>query len=406
MLYSATKIITLHNEIIDEGSVRVVDRRIADVGKSKLLKSKYPHDKETCFNHVVLMPGLINAHTHLEEGSLRDEIGYSNSYAVWLEDVLNKKHGIPSEDLQNAVHLGALECLESGTTTVLDATATGAAFKVLFNERLRSIIFLEFQGNGSLSPQAAFNQSLLKAEGFMANELSNWGVSPVSPFFLPKPIFKMCLDYAREQNVFILSHVGESEEEQDFFRQRCGNLAAFLDRLKIAAGSTHPGGPAGYLLAQNLIPPRMIIVHGNFIEDKEIDHLARLNASVVICPRSYLRFHHSRFQVKRYLEKGVKLCLGTESLAASESLDMFEEMYYLKKLVPDLSNETILKIAVQGGAQAIGLKGVLGQIRPGFLADIVGVELHHSKGMDILDELINEDHDVRFVMVNGKEILI
>jgi cytosine/adenosine deaminase-related metal-dependent hydrolase len=150
----------------------------------------------------------------------------------------------------------------------------------------------------------------------------------------------------------------------------------------------------------------MILVHANFITEADVRQLAKRHASVVVCPRSHFRFQLGRLPVTDCLKYGVNVCLGTESLASADSLDMFEELYCLKRMLPKLTNEAILTMAVTGGARAAGLSGVLGQIRPGFLADVIGVQLTHDCGSDVLEELLTEDHDIRLALVDGKEVLI
>jgi cytosine/adenosine deaminase-related metal-dependent hydrolase len=405
MIYSSTKIITLHNGVIADGAVRVRGKRITDVGRRPVILKKYPRDPEIHLAETALMPGLVNAHAHLEDGGLRGAIDRSSSFSLWLETLRDRKAAVPPEEFLNAVHLGVLESLKCGTTTVLDVSETGASFKLLFNERLRSIVFLEFFSAGSRADDDIFRDALSRASGFMANDLSNWGICPYSPFFVQRPLFRQCLRYASEQNVFVMSHVGESAEENEYYIKNNGNLTAYLARAGLARAAQKSSGPVGYCIQQGCIAPRMILVHGNFMSDEEMAFLARENVSVAVCPRSFLQFRHGPFPVPRLLEHGVNVCLGTETLAASESLDLFEEMYCLKKMVPALSGEEVLRIAVRGGVRAMGLQGVLGQIRPGFLADIIGMECCSGPDADLFEELVMEEREIKFVMVNGQEII-
>jgi cytosine/adenosine deaminase-related metal-dependent hydrolase len=406
MLYSADAIVTLHRGILENGTIRVVDRKITDVGKRANLQSKYSSDEEIVLENTVLMPGLVNAHTHLEDGSLRQLIEPSDSFYSFLQQYASVQSHLTEGHFLNAVHLGVLECLNRGTTMVMDISRSGASFKMLFNEPIRSMVFLEFEGREEATMENTFASTLTKAEGFLANDLANWGVCPHSVYETGEELFQRCLKYADEQNVFVTTHAAESREEFDWFTTGDSPLNDYAGEHPHSAFRKTVEGPMTHLLSRNLIPPRSIIVHGHFVSDKELDRLAQLDVSVVVCPRSFLRFQHGPFPLNRYRQKGVNVCLGTEGLAATESLDMFEEMYYLKKLVPDLTSEEVLLMATQGGARAVGLGGVLGQIRPGFLADIIGLERKSAQGDTMLDDLLDEDHDVKFVMVNGKVVLI
>jgi cytosine/adenosine deaminase-related metal-dependent hydrolase len=168
---------------------------------------------------------------------------------------------------------------------------------------------------------------------------------------------------------------------------------------------TDPGGPASYLLRHGLVPKNAILLAGPGIRDEDARALADLNVSLVLCPRSFARFNWERFPFSRYLSLGLNLCLGTDSLALCDSLSLFDEMYCLRQEAPELSPEQILSMAVLGGARASGLGRELGQIRPGFLADLIGLEMRPTSGTDLLEEIVAEEREVRFVMVDGREVL-
>jgi 5-methylthioadenosine/S-adenosylhomocysteine deaminase len=372
MIYSAPVLVTFHGDAFRDGAVRVQDRRIVDAGKREVLRRKYPSEEERHFEEAALMPGLINGHTHLEDGFFRHRLPYAAHYASFREVYREKKFGLSAEEGMDAVHLGVLESLKNGTTTLLDMSGTGASFHVLFNERIRSVIFLEFQHDAGEPDGSVFSRTLLKAEGFMANELSNWGVALHPSAAAGADLIRQCASYAREQNVFTLCH---------------------------APGSS--GGWSG----ECPLPERAMVVYGGLENEEDLKALAMSRATVVICPRSFMRFREGAFPLKRLLESGVNVCLGTESLALSDSLDMFEEMYALTRLVPGLSSRTVLSLAIHGGARAMGLQGVLGQIRPGFLADLIGVRCATLDPDFICDALVMEEVEVRFVMVNGREVL-
>ncbi len=406
MIYSAPHIVTLHKGILDDGGIRVIDNKIVDVGRRDVLLRKYGNEREVHFDRCVLLPGLINAHTHLEHGGLRRVLEPSVSFALWLSHLLRKKEVREFSDLTGAVHLGALECLHTGTTTVFDVTGSGASFQVLPSERMRSLIFLEFYQGSFKTEAEQFSNTLTRAEGFNSGSQCEWGVSPHSPYLASPLLFRQCLDYASEQNVPVLTHAVRSSEEWMLFSEGRGPLCDFLRGRKGLLAEDETGGPVAYMLKNKLWADNMMIVYGQSVKEDDIAILAKSKASVVLCPRSCLKISNSPLPVLRYLENGVNICLGTESLAITESLDLFEEMYCLRTGVPSLTSENVLSLTILGGAKALGFSGVLGQIRPGFLADIIGIDLSHFPGSDIYDEIIFEDHEVKFVMVDGKEVLV
>ena len=206
MLYSAPLILTLSRGVLRDSTLRVSDRKITDVGSRSTLLRQYTGEPERYFPETVLMPGLINAHTHLEDGSLRERLSHRINPAEWQQDYVIGKKGLFLEDCANAVHLGALESLRNGTTTLFDVSAGGAAFRVLYNERIRSVIFLEFTSSPEKTMETTFHQTLSLAEGFMGNDICNWGVAFSALLTQEDSLLRQGLNYAVEQNVPLLHH--------------------------------------------------------------------------------------------------------------------------------------------------------------------------------------------------------
>lgn len=388
IIYSAPFVLTLNNGILQEGSVEVVENRIAEVGRRSSLRRKYPRVREIYFERCVLMPGLINAHTHLEDGLFRGTLPAAGDRHAWALSVRVQKDEKGIEPFVNEVHLGALELLNRGVTSVMDSSLTGAAFRVLQNEKIRSVVFLECAGPDPSGD--SLDAALSRADGFMANDRAGWGISPFAPPGLDAGTFLRCLKYAEDQKVMITVHpAGPEPAEGGEPDREEGWVTQLIDRRLLRRG--------------------MLLVHGYRVHEREITALARMDASVVLCPSAELKARPGALPVVpvfKYLAKKVNLCLGTESPALSESLDLFEEMYLLKRLHPALKSETILETAACGGARAMGMGGLLGRVRPGFLADLVAVEVAHSPACDLHDELVLEDHAVRFVLVDGREVLV
>jgi cytosine/adenosine deaminase-related metal-dependent hydrolase len=126
---------------------------------------------------------------------------------------------------------------------------------------------------------------------------------------------------------------------------------------------------------------------------------------VVHCPRSRAFFGHPAFPYGALMEAGVNLCLGTDSLASNETLNMFDEMSEFQKAHPDVPARDILAMATRNGAAALGLGGELGVIRPGALADFIAIQLRHHPECDLHEEIVGEAHEVTLVVVDGEEVV-
>jgi 5-methylthioadenosine/S-adenosylhomocysteine deaminase len=404
MILSAPFVIPLYQDIIVEGAVLVKENKIIETGKRRELREDYPREEERYLEQGLLMPGLINSHTSLELGSLRNLLPHYSSFSRFDQQLQQARARLSREELINAVRLGVLESLSTGTTCVADHSSSGASFQLLFNERIRSQLFLDMEGVKAESFTEYFHLLLSRAAGFSAGSRCHWGLCPDSPFRCHPSLYKICRDYCQEHQILLATRAAASQEEWEMFTGLRGDLYASLDppsRQLIVPGQ---GGPVNFLFRQNLLSRRSLLIHACFFSDEELAQIRQEEISVVFCPVMYDYFGAQNRSLPRLLQAGVNVCLGTSSLAYADSLNMFEAMYKVTELFPDIPALEIIKMATIRGARALGIGENVGLLAPGYTADIIGLSLKEMSLPHLYEQIIQQEQEVKMVMVDGEVV--
>jgi cytosine/adenosine deaminase-related metal-dependent hydrolase len=223
-------------------------------------------------------------------------------------------------------------------------------------------------------------------------------------FTASKDLFRRCEEIAQQEQILLTTHLAESREEMEMFRDVSGPLYEFIKsigRPMDDCGSKTPlelflGAFGGRDLS------KWIVAHLNELTETDFDLLERSNSKfhIVHCPRSHNYFGHSPFAFHRLRSFGFNVCLGTDSLASNDSLSLFDEMRTFQNYFPRVSPEEILQMATVNPARALRYENALGQIRPGFGADLVAVPC--STSTDVFEQILAFDGAVNWSMVNGQ----
>lgn len=408
MIYSARHLLPMDGPPVPWGSLRVAGGRIAEIGTRETLRPG-PGEEVREFPDGILMPGLINAHCHLELGMARGQLPRSEAFPMWVSRLRKALEGAGPEQYRQSVRLGALECLKNGTTTVVDVGNSGEAAAVLADLPIRSFPYLELIG---LDPAVAADRLRQGSDWLAAQPESHAryrpGVTCHAPYSCSPELLRFVAgaDGLREGPFTV--HVAESAEESAMFKEAKGALLDFCRRafpkLRWDAGGPE-GGPIRWLYRQGALPPRSLLVHCNAADAEEARILAATECSVVHCPRSREFFGHEGPPLQLYREAGVNLCLGTDSLASNEGLNLFDEMAELRRRHPGIPARDILAMATRNGAAALGLGKELGLLRKGARADFIAIALRHHPEWDLHEEIVGEAHEVQAVVVDGEEVV-
>jgi 5-methylthioadenosine/S-adenosylhomocysteine deaminase len=364
---SADWVIPVEGPPIGEGAVAIgEDGRIAMVGTVADL------GEGERFPDSVILPGFVNAHTHLEYAVY---VGFGDGlpFGPWIALHVERKGRIGFEEMEASARLGALECLRSGITTVGDCSFSGAAVTACADLGLGAIVYLEVFGTDETTPPERFERIREQvAHGF--SERVRLGISPHAPYTCTLGLYHACA----ELSLPVATHLAESEAETDFLHTGTGTWQAFADMLVPPLGTT--GIRA--LADAGLLGPHVLAAHCVQADDEEIRLLAANDVAVAHCPRSngYLGCGIAPLAALR--EAGVRVCIATDSPASTPSFDMFEEMRTAivgaraRERRPDaLSARDALELATLGGARALGLEREIGSIAAEKRADLTVLSL-------------------------------
>jgi len=401
-IYYAKWILLSTGEILQNGAISVEGRRIASVGsRGKIRRAGGDHVVNV--GELLLLPGFINMHIHLDEGVVRGiPKDPEETFASWIAKKNSRLKQSSAEVQRATIRLGARELLSHGITTVVDSSRSGTSATVLRNEPIRLCVIHEVHPDDGAQEETAINTLETR---LALNEKSDFtGVGPYALFSLSPSHHREIIDFALQKKMLWASHVAESSEELQAFSEQTGDLFFHITRKKAwPFGKTR--GPMDTALANDLIPDNAVLFHCNYANGREFEQLAAKNVSIVQCFQYTSALGHKMFPLDVARHRGVSLCAGTESIVYSESMDLLDELHLAKRNYPHIPASEMIRWVTSNAARALGAGDRLGSLDEGKLADIIGVHIHHDGGDDLLEQLILGESEVRLVIVNGEEVI-
>lgn len=323
--------------------------------------------------------GLRNAHVHLDLSLVRGVPRATRGFAAWVLDLLRCRGPFDPSFFQRSAAAGCREALSTGTVAVGDIDSSGAAATVVAASGLKGIAFREILGSGKDEATLLDLERWLDAfPGFAPAGRVTAGISPHAPYSTSPGLYRGAARIARARKIASTTHIAETLAEREFLEHGGGELRTLLE--SVHATSPRPTGappvrPLAYLDDLGVLDRSCLLAHVNYPEPDDFDRLARTQAMVVHCPRSHAFFGHGahgRHPLDRMLAAGVRVGLGTDSRASNGSLNLFDEMAYLRAARPDLPASALWRAATETGAAA--LDGGSGRLAEGEPADLVVVE--------------------------------
>ena len=384
------------SKAIKAGCLVVDSKKILAMGSYSVLKRDYPSLPEEDYSDSIILPGFVNAHTHLELGSLRNKVPYSGSFVGWIRSLGLAKRHFNEPDIIQAVIDGANELWDSGVVAVGDISSEYISRRALSQHPMSGKVYWEYI---SPSPDAVMPRLRALTESMTDDNLSHTGIedgiSPHSPYTLCPQAFAAINSLATESNLSQAIHVGESQSEKDFFQSRTGELFDFIHSFYPVTNKINGTSPLAYLQAEGYLSPETLIIHLNILEDHEIDILQNLSLSVVHCPGSHEFFSHPEFQMKKLVDSHVNVCLGTDSLASTDNLNFFQELRRIKNNYPFLSGDIIIRMATIHGAKALKLDSGLGELSVAKHYNMIAIPGHSQT--EPLEEVIYHNGPVKHI---------
>lgn len=346
-----------------------------------------------------LVPGWVNAHAHLELSGLAGRLPAvereaSGDFAAWVGALLRQrpdpdsaapiapsrtaKSGATGGAVGHAVAAGAERCLATGTTTVGDIDALGHGGRAIARRGPRLRLYRELLDGRDEQRTAAAVARIARALPRRAR--IHEGVSPHAPFTVTDELLRAIAVLRRRRDVPLVMHWAESVDEEDWSSGRAGALRDLV-------GGPPPERSLERLDVAGLLDARTAVVHGNHARRTDRDLLAARGATLVHCPGSHAFFGRQPFPMARWLEAGVAVALGTDSLASNTDLDMRREMALLRRACPGLAPRDVLRMATVNGARALGFEGRGGTLAPGAWADFAHHEAPVAGHSALLEQL-------------------
>ncbi|MBO0695327.1 MAG: amidohydrolase family protein [Verrucomicrobia bacterium] len=403
MIVRARTVVTMDGAPVENGAVAISGNRIAEVGKFAEISRRYPNREIIDLGEQILLPGLINAHCHLDYTCLRGKIPRQRSFTDWIRAINAEKSKLSPQDYLASIEEGWAEAKRFGTTTIANLTAFPDLIQQLPEAPIRiwwfgELIDVRFPHQASELVDSAI-ESLKAAQ--------DYGLAPHAPFTASKKLYQRCEDAG--QDVLLTTHLAESREEMEMFRDASGPLYEFMKSIGRSMDDCGKETPLEHFLSRDsstsLRSARndnsWLIAHLNELTDRDFKMLENMTTKfhVVHSPRSHDYFGHSRFPFKRLRALGFNVCLGTDSLASNESLNLFAEMRAFQRSEPDSSPERIFQMVTLNPARGLRQQNTLGVIRPGFRADLIAIPC--SKSGDLFAEILAFDGEVEWMMIGG-----
>ena len=339
-------------------------------------------------SHVVL-PGLVNAHTHLELSGLRGAIPPAGSMPDWARAVMARQRNLAATEVAPAVAAAVAEMRRAGTALVGDVANTRLSIGVLRDAPVAAVVFREALGFNVDASEARAIAAALRAE--RAAEVGGRlrvAVAAHAPYSVAPTLFRALAEAGGGGPRSV--HVAESVEELELLRAGTGAWRAVLEeRGRWHAGWSPPGsGPVAYLDRLGWIGPETLVVHGVHLLPAEIDRVAAAGATLVACPRSNAWTGAGSPPLARFYESGARVAVGTDSLASAPDLNLFSELAVVRRNAPSVPAAAIIASATAVGAAALGAGDRFGSIAPRRSAALIAVELPRPTADDDVEEYL------------------
>ncbi|MEW4568159.1 amidohydrolase family protein [Tautonia sp. JC769] len=397
LILGARYVFPVEGDPIHEGRVTIRDGRIAAVGPPG---NRSP---DVDLGNVAVIPGLVNAHTHLELSSIDpardDPASWPEDEIDWLGRVIAHRRENPPGSLRDAVDRNLDEALRAGTTMLADTTSAGLSWDAIAGAPVRAVVFAELIGlkrmRGLETNRQAWDwiSSIQPADQVFAN--AKPGLSPHAPYSTAGWLYHR----AAGTQMPLSTHLAELPEERELLQHRRGRLRTFLEDLGAWDDEWEPISPepADYIRRGALREADWIVAHGTYLDPDDFWQLRPEAAAdghrvaVAFCPRTHARFGHQPHPYRAMLERGVVVCLGTDSLASTPSLSILDEMRFLHRLDPSLGGPLLLTMGTLFGAWALRAETVTGSLKPGKSGDLAIVSLPDREADDPYALLLDSD---------------
>jgi cytosine/adenosine deaminase-related metal-dependent hydrolase len=381
MLLRARILLPISSPPIADAAVLISGARVAALGRWRDF-SRAIAQPAADLGEVILLPGLVNAHCHLDYTDMAGQPP-PKQFPDWIKGLLARKAAAGYTDYAQAWLRGAAMLLRAGVTTVGDIEAVPELLPEVWSSTpLRVASFLELTCVRSRREPAAILRDAAAKIAELRPEPGFVGLSPHALYSTTPDLLRASAELAARHHWRLTMHVAESIDEFDMYARARGPLHDWLQNQRDMSDCGH-GTPLEQVRRCGLLDERFLAIHANYLQPADVGALAQSRSSVVHCPRSHAYFRHQPFPYEALAAAGVNVCLGTDSLASvaparrpGPELNLFTEMQTFAKAHPGAEPGEILRLATCNGARALGLQGSAGEIAPDSFADLIAIPYH------------------------------
>jgi cytosine/adenosine deaminase-related metal-dependent hydrolase len=434
-LYCARWVLPDSLTSVADGAIAIDEERILGVGARAALVTQFPQASVRDFGQAVIIPGLVNAHTHLEltamRGFLEDE---ETNFLAWLKKLtIARLERLTRDDLNISAAWGACEAARAGVTCVADASDSAfESMSALRDVGIRGVVFQESFGPDMRFVQENLEKLKTKVTRLREHEtlLVKCGVSPHAPYTVCAPQLELISRFAIDEGLPLMMHAAETSMEVSLLGEGCGPFADGL-RSRGIDWQAPRVSTIQYLNDRGVLGTRPLLAHCIHVNEADIEMMKQTGTRVAHCPKSNAKLGHGRAPFSKFLDNGMAVGLGSDSVASNNTCDLLEEARFALLLarakvyceagaVSDsndhdgqeqrhLNAAEVFQTATLGGARALGLERQIGELREGMQADFAVVALdgaHQIPSYDPISTLIftSSGRDVRLTVVAGREV--
>jgi cytosine/adenosine deaminase-related metal-dependent hydrolase len=412
--YHARWVVPVSQPPIGDGTVAVEDGRIAYVGP----RSGAPGGEEVELGSAVLMPGLVNTHTHLELTAMRGLLE-GLSFVPWVRTLTQMRAAVLDDAaMADAARVGLAEGLLAGITTYADTSSSGVTLGAMRDAGVRGIMYQEVFGPAAEQHDAALAglAAAIQRHRPLETDLVSVGVSPHAPYTVHDDLMVDTAAYSLRERLPMAIHLAESAEEIAFLREGEGPFADLL-RARGIPVVRRSHSPVHWLVEMGVLVAQPLLIHCVRVDPTDISFIADAGCAVAHCPASNAKFGHGVAPVRAMLDAGIRVGLGSDSVASNNQMDLLGEAR-LAALLQNavggrsdvLSAEQALALATIGGARALGLADRIGTLDVGKAADLAAFPLDGARAVPTTDPVAAAVYALpgtvaRLVCVAGRELV-
>jgi cytosine/adenosine deaminase-related metal-dependent hydrolase len=378
--FRASWVVPINQPPFRDGWIEVDAGRIVACGAERPVSASAA-ESVVDLGDVAIIPGLVNAHTHLELSYLRDRVAGGSSFVNWIRDVMAARRGYPdphAPEILDSIDRGIAEATSCGTAVVGDISNTLTPFEPLVRSSLAGVLFYELIGFRTPDPVEVVERARHVIEELRKTDRIRPSLAAHAPYSVAPLIFQ---EIQRAVNLAPGSpcsvHLAESKEEVELIRSGQGAWRVLLEEVGawdpawVAPGAS----PVQYLDSYGFLGERVLAVHGVQMTSQDLSRLAALGTTLVTCPRSNHYTGAGKPPIEEFYSSGVRVAVGTDSLASTPDLNMFSELAAMRALAPSVPAAKLLDSATRQGARALAFDADYGTIEPGKCARLLAVEV-------------------------------